>query len=240
MEGSLNPEKQQTIGCTGFVAGSSIQRKLARTVLAAGVERYFPRQFGVDYDVIGWGNAQDLFDEQLDVGDFCACRSGPSGSLSPPGYLRASCLSCRSASCTWSKIRCTLWEAGKRCHRDDARRRRNADSGDCCHPTQNCKSGGLHGRRYRNLRGSSRHPGSGSPAAGAQGGMDGRPFARGAGTRPEDSLRKYRVVFAEGKGVAWPMEQTFNAARQISVVGVEHRVRENLRVKPARERSVLK
>jgi hypothetical protein len=37
--------------------------------LDAGVKRYFPWQFGVDYDVIGGGSAQDLFDEQLDVRD---------------------------------------------------------------------------------------------------------------------------------------------------------------------------
>jgi hypothetical protein len=57
------------IGCTGFVTGRGFQLKLARAVLQAGVKRYFPWQFGVDYDVIGRGSAQDLFDEQLDVRD---------------------------------------------------------------------------------------------------------------------------------------------------------------------------
>ena len=57
------------VGCTGFVAGSGTQRKLAHAVLDAGVARYVPWQFGVDYDVIGRGSAQDLFDEQLDVRD---------------------------------------------------------------------------------------------------------------------------------------------------------------------------
>ncbi|KAE8148877.1 hypothetical protein BDV25DRAFT_10396 [Aspergillus avenaceus] len=57
------------IGCTGFVAGRGTQIKLARAVLAAEVPRYIPWQFGVDYDIIGRGSAQDLFDEQLDVRD---------------------------------------------------------------------------------------------------------------------------------------------------------------------------
>ena len=57
------------IGCTGFVAGKGTQTKLARAVLEAGTARYIPWQFGVDYDVIGRGSAQDLFDEQLDVRD---------------------------------------------------------------------------------------------------------------------------------------------------------------------------
>lgn len=57
------------ISCTGFVAGRSTQFKIAEAALSAGVKRYFPWQFGVDYDTIGRGSAQDLFDEQLDVRD---------------------------------------------------------------------------------------------------------------------------------------------------------------------------
>ncbi|KAK2745326.1 hypothetical protein FQN55_006231 [Onygenales sp. PD_40] len=56
------------ISCTGFVAGRGTQLKITRAVLAAGnVVRYIPWQFGVDYDAIGYGCAQELFDEQLDV-----------------------------------------------------------------------------------------------------------------------------------------------------------------------------
>ncbi|KAF9886783.1 hypothetical protein FE257_011160 [Aspergillus nanangensis] len=57
------------ISCTGFVAGPGTQLKLTRAVLAANTPRYIPWQFGVDYDAIGRGSAQDLFDEQLDVRD---------------------------------------------------------------------------------------------------------------------------------------------------------------------------
>ena len=63
------------IGCTGFVAGGGVQLKLARAVLVAGVRRYVPWQFGVDYDVIGRGSAQNLFDEQLDVRDLLRSQS---------------------------------------------------------------------------------------------------------------------------------------------------------------------
>ena len=56
------------ISCTGFVTGAGgLQLKLTHAVLNAGVKRYFPWQFGVDYDIIGKGSAQDSFDEQLDV-----------------------------------------------------------------------------------------------------------------------------------------------------------------------------
>ncbi len=57
------------ISCTGFTAGKGTQIKLARAVLDAKVKRYIPWQFGVDYDIVGRGSAQDLFDEQLDVRD---------------------------------------------------------------------------------------------------------------------------------------------------------------------------
>lgn len=55
------------INCTGFVAGPGTQIKLTEAALAAGVRRYFPWQFGVDYDVVGKGSGQPVFDEQCDV-----------------------------------------------------------------------------------------------------------------------------------------------------------------------------
>ncbi len=67
--GALLAGFDTVISCTGFVGGPGFQLKLARAVLDAGVKRYFPWQFGVNYDVIGRGSAQDLFDEQLDVRD---------------------------------------------------------------------------------------------------------------------------------------------------------------------------
>ncbi|WP_054997358.1 aromatic alcohol reductase, partial [Pseudomonas tremae] len=55
------------ISCAVFAAGRGTQRKLTDAALKAGIKRYLPWQFGVDYDLIGRGSPQDLFDEQLDV-----------------------------------------------------------------------------------------------------------------------------------------------------------------------------
>ena len=55
------------INCTGFVAGPGTQLKITRAALAAKVQRYFPWQFGVDYDVVGRGSGQPVFDEQYEV-----------------------------------------------------------------------------------------------------------------------------------------------------------------------------
>ncbi|NYT38166.1 aromatic alcohol reductase [Allopusillimonas soli] len=55
------------INCTGFVAGPGTQMKVTRAALSAEVCRYFPWQFGVDYDIVGKGSGQPVFDEQYDV-----------------------------------------------------------------------------------------------------------------------------------------------------------------------------
>lgn len=57
------------ICCTGFVGGPGTQRKITTAVLQAGAKRYVPWQFGVDYDVVGRGSGQEVFDEQSDVRD---------------------------------------------------------------------------------------------------------------------------------------------------------------------------
>lgn len=60
---------EQIICCSGFVGGAGTQRRITAAVLEAGVRHYIPWQFGVDYDVIGRGSGQDVWDEQLDVRD---------------------------------------------------------------------------------------------------------------------------------------------------------------------------
>ncbi|KAI0879218.1 hypothetical protein GGS24DRAFT_440001 [Hypoxylon argillaceum] len=55
------------IGCSGFGLPPGTSLRIARAVLRAGVKRYFPWQWGIDYDAIGAGSAQDLFDEQIEV-----------------------------------------------------------------------------------------------------------------------------------------------------------------------------
>ncbi|KAM0345781.1 hypothetical protein ACHAPU_006134 [Fusarium lateritium] len=55
------------VSCNGMGLPSGTQVKLLEAVLRAKVKRYFPWQFGMDYDIIGQGSSQDLFDEQLEV-----------------------------------------------------------------------------------------------------------------------------------------------------------------------------
>lgn len=55
------------INCTGFVGGPGTQLRITNAVLDAGLKRFFPWQFGVDYDVVGKGSGQPVFDEQYEV-----------------------------------------------------------------------------------------------------------------------------------------------------------------------------
>lgn len=55
------------IGCAGYAAGIDTPMKLAKAALQSGIPRYFPWQFGVDFEAIGRGGPQDIFDAQLDV-----------------------------------------------------------------------------------------------------------------------------------------------------------------------------
>ena len=44
---------------------------------------------------------------------------------------------------------------------------------------------------------------------------------------PEDKLKKYRVVFSEGRGLSWPKDETWSAKQGIETEGVEQWVSEN-------------
>jgi hypothetical protein len=46
-----------------------------RGAFAAGVAHYVPWQFGVDYDVVGQGSGQDVWDEQLEVRNMLRAQS---------------------------------------------------------------------------------------------------------------------------------------------------------------------
>jgi len=64
---SLFSHYDTVIGCTGYAAGIDTPMKLAKAALQSGIPRYFPWQFGVDFEAIGRGGPQDIFDAQLDV-----------------------------------------------------------------------------------------------------------------------------------------------------------------------------
>ena len=218
------------IGCTGFVAGRSIQLKLARAALDAGVKRYFPWQFGVDYDVIGRGSAQDLFDEQLDVRDllrsqdrmewvivstgmFTSFLFEPSFGVVDLAQKTIHALGSWGTAVTVTTpkdigaLTAEIVFAEPRIVNsvvytagDTVTYERLADIVDS-----------VLGRKVRRVEWS-------VPVLKDELAKD-----------PNGPIKKYRVVFAEGRGVSWEVGKTFNAQRGIEVLDVERWARENLK-----------
>jgi hypothetical protein len=217
------------ISCTGFVGGPGVQRKIARAALDAGVKRYFPWQFGVDYDVIGRGSAQDLFDEQLDVRDLLRAQSRTDWVIISTGMFTSFLFeksfgvvdlatNTVNALGGWNNaVTVTTADdiamltaeilftepliANRVVHiaGDTVTYREVADTLD--------KVLGV--KVHRNE-------------------WTVPELKRQLAEEPENGLRKYRVVFAQGRGVAWDVNQTFNARQGIRVCSLEDWVLRNL------------
>jgi hypothetical protein len=224
------------IGCTGFVAGRGTQLKLARAALAAGVKRYFPWQFGVDYDAIGRGSAQDLFDEQLDVRDLLRGQDRTEWVIVSTGMFTS-----------------FLFEPSFGVVDLDANIVHALGGWDVAVTvTTPVDIGRLTAeivltepRIANQVVYTAGDTISYGELAGTVDAILGRTVRREAWSIPElkaeltsdpdNPIRKYRVVFAEGRGVAWDKSRSLNAARGIDVTSVEAWIRQHLAtsVRPA-------
>ncbi|WP_144163199.1 aromatic alcohol reductase [Paraburkholderia sp. BCC1885] len=214
------------ISCTGFVGGPGVQLKIARAALDAGVARYFPWQFGVDYDVIGRGSAQDLFDEQLDVRDLLRAQERTEWVIVSTGMFTS-----------------FLFEPAFGVV-DLARNRVNAlGSWDNAVTVTTAEDIGaltteivFAEPRIVNqvvyIAGDTVTYGQLADTVDQLMGLQVLraewsvpELTRQLEQEPDDSLRKYRVVFAQGRGVAWDKHRTFNAQKGIAVRGLEEWIR---------------
>lgn len=226
---SLFKDFHTVIGCTGFVTGRRILLKQTRAALDAGVKRFFPWQFGVDYDIIGRGSAQDLFDEQLDVRDLLRSQDRMEWVIVSTGMFTSFLFepsfgvvdlanNTVHALGSWdTAVTVTTPEdIGELTAEIVFREPRIVNcvvytAGDTI--------------TYRQL------------ADIVDSVLDLKvqrvewsvPLLKDELAKdPENNLKKYRVVFAEGRGVAWDLGQTFNAQHGIEVKDVEQWLRENL------------
>ena len=216
------------ISCTGFVGGPGVQLKLARAALDAGVKRYLPWQFGVDYEVIGRGSAQDLFDEQLDVRDLLRSQVQTEWVIVSTGMFTSflfepafgvvdlarntvnalggwdNAVTVTTAEDIGALTTEIVFSEPRIANQvvyiagDTVTYRQLADTIDRLMGTEVLRSAWSVDELKRKLV-----------------------------QEPGDSLRKYRVVFAEGRGVAWDRQSTFNAQRGIAVSGLEEWMRSN-------------
>ena len=218
------------ISCVGFAAGRGTQRKLTEAVLMSGAKRYVPWQFGVDYDLIGRGSPQDLFDEQLDVRDLLRAQSETEWLIISTGMFTSflfdeafgvvdmACGQVNALGSFDTRVTVTTPE----------------DIGTLTAAIV------LHSPRLSNqVVYTAGDTLTYSDLADLVERVSGRKIklrARGVEElladlkqNPDDSLRKYRAVFAMGRGVAWEKANTFNASHGLPVISAEHWAASNLR-----------
>jgi hypothetical protein len=219
------------IGCAGMVAGRETPMKLATAALRSGVKRYFPWQFGVDFEVIGRGSPQDLFDAQLDVRELLRAQDKTEWVIISTGMFTSflfepvfevvdfesdtvNALGSLETSVTLT----TPEDIGKL-------------TADIV----------FFEPRFRNeivyLSGDTVTYGQ---VASLLERVLGRPFKRNVWTVPHlmqelekdptHHIKKYRAVFAQGRGVSWPKAGTFNEQQSIQVATAEQWARDNLAV----------
>lgn len=217
------------IGCAGMVAGRETPMKLATAALKSGVKRYFPWQFGVDFEVIGRGSPQDLFDAQLDVRELLRAQDKTEWVIISTGMFTS-----------------FLFEPVFEVVDFDS------DTVNALGGLENSVTlttpediGALTAEivffepRFRNqiiyLSGDTLSYGQ---VADILERVLGRSFKRNVWTvpylmqelekDPTHHIKKYRAVFAQGRGVAWPKAVTFNERQSMPVMTAEEWARENL------------
>lgn len=220
------------IGCTGFVAGKGVQLKVARAVLAAGTPRFIPWQFGVDYDVIGRGSPQDLFDDQLDVRDQLRSQTETCWAIISTGMFTTFLFEPSFGvvdlqNATVSALGC--WE-------NQVTVTTPADIGKfTAEIVLGEESEALFANRVIFVAGDTV---SYQQLAELVEKIAQKPMRRNilavpdvqaALTRdPDNGLLKYQAVFGQGRGVAWDPTKTWNKQRGIRAVTMEEWARDNL------------
>jgi hypothetical protein len=217
------------VSCIGFAAGPGTQRKITDAVLAARVRRYFPWQFGVDYDAIGRGSPQDLFDEQLDVRDMLRAQNATEWVIVSAGMFTSFLFepdfgvvdlttNTVNALGSWDTqvsvttpedigvLTAEVIQASPRIANqvvylagDTITYRELADIVERTRGAQIIRNEWTVAHLLDDLR-----------------------------RNPDDNMRKYRAVFAQGNGVAWPKAATFNAIRSIPTTTAEEWARKHL------------
>jgi hypothetical protein len=217
------------IGCAGYAAGINTPMKLARAALQSGIPRYFPWQFGVDFDVIGRGGPQDIFDAQLDVRQLLRSQNKMEWVIISTGMFMSYLFEPEFGVVDLQN--------------DTVRALGSLDTAVTL--TTPDDIGALTAEvvfaqpRIRNeivyLAGDTVT--YGEVADKLEAGL-GRPFTRSVWTEqylldelagdPQNMMSKYRAAFAQGRGMSWDKSSTFNQRRAIPVTDVSSWIHANL------------
>lgn len=235
------------IHAAGMTSPPGTQLGITKAAVAAGVSRYVPWQFGVDYDILGPEAGGGLFGEQCEVRkvlrdqtqtgwvvlscgvfmsflfeEFWGVVTKPKEEEAEDGEGRKKV---RVRALGGWEDGITVTEAGDigrvmaALALDDEGEDKRWDDGEVVFIAGDMLT-------YEEL-------------AGVVGKVMGREVVRELWDREwlkgkmeenaEDKLWKYRVVFGGGKGVSWPVEGTWSQRRGMKMVGVEEWLRKNWR-----------
>jgi len=218
------------VSCTGYGSGAGgFQLKLANAVLDAGVKRYFPWQFGVDFEVIGRGSAQDLFDEQLDVRELLRSQSATKWVIISTGMFTSylfepffGILDLKNKSINaiggWDtavtlttpedigKLTAEIFFAEPQIENEIV-----YIGGDTVSYGQLADiAEELSGQKYERTL------------------SDMTEITNDLKNDPTNFVKKYRSIFGAGQGVSWPMETTFNFKNGIITTSAKQWAKENI------------
>lgn len=225
------------ISCLGFASGPGSQIKITKAVLDAKVKRFVPWQFGVDYDIVGRGSAQPVWDEQLDVRDLLRNQTGEEGTewvIVSTGMFMSFLF-----EDFFGVVELPKEEGGEvvvRALGSWENRVTVTTPGDIGNLTARVL---FEEPRIRNqvvyIAGETVSYGkvadlveSATKRKAKREVWSVEKLKDDLRADPDDTVKKYRVVFAEGKGVSWDMEKTFNVQRGIEVQDVESFAKEKL------------
>jgi NAD(P)-dependent dehydrogenase (short-subunit alcohol dehydrogenase family) len=216
------------ISCLGFVAGAGTQLKLSRAALRSDLKRYLPWQFGVDYDVIGWGSPQDLFDEQLQVRQLLRGQSRVQWLIISTGMFTSFLFepAFGVVDLAQNKVRALgSWDTAVTLTTSD----------DIGRLTATILFDPLLVNQVVHIAGDTLTYGQLADTIDER---LGRTVERVEWTHaalqadlaaaPDDSMRKYRAVFAQGKGVAWDKAGSYNGQRRLDTTTVAQWIDQHL------------
>jgi hypothetical protein len=222
-------EYDTVIGCAGYAAGIDTPLKLAKAALQSGISRYFPWQFGVDFDVIGRGGPQDIFDAQLDVRELLRAQTDTEWVIISTGMFMSYLFEpeCGVVDLARSEVHALggLDTAVTLTTPDDI----GLLTAEIvfAEPTIRNEIVYLAGDTV-----------SYEEVADKLEAALHRPFSRSEWTAPflmeelardpQNMMRKYRAAFAQGRGVAWNKDGTFNQLHAIPVTDVAAWIDANL------------
>lgn len=219
------------IHASGMLSPDGTQQRITNAVLAAGVKLYLPWQFGVDYDMIGKEGGFGLFAEQYAIRQQLRAQSKTNWVIISNGIFMSFLFKKMWGVVTrldGGRLKITALNSW-----DDLITATTAeDIGRCTAEVV------LNDKEERNrsvyIAGDTLKY---AEFANAVEETTGREVVREvwpleelkqkAEAEPENKLRKYHVVFSEGKGLSWPKEQTWNAKRGMEMEGVRSWVRRN-------------